>query len=102
MKQNYLKRFACIGIVFLLLILTPTGCGVPQTQSPSTESVTEHAPISQSEVYLFVLNKRSKKIHKTTCGTGALIAAENRRVYKGTMDTLLDQGYTVCGNCFDE
>ncbi len=48
----------------------------------------------------FVLNIRSKKIHKTTCGTGDLILPENRDVYEGDIEELYKMGYTQCGNCF--
>ena len=48
----------------------------------------------------YVLNMKSKKIHKTTCGTGDLILPENRCFYTGDIQSLLKQGYTQCGNCF--
>ena len=48
----------------------------------------------------YVLNIRSKKIHKTTCGTGGLILPENRDVYEGDIEDLYKMGYTQCGNCF--
>ena len=48
----------------------------------------------------YVLNIRSKKIHKTTCGTGDLILPENREVYEGDIEDLYKMGYTQCGNCF--
>ena len=48
----------------------------------------------------YVLNTNSKKIHKTTCGTGDLILPENRAIFEGDIDELYDRGYTKCGNCF--
>ena len=100
MKESYFKKFMCVVLVFLSLMLTQQGCCTPQVQQTSTETTVEHISISQSEADTFVLNKRSKKIHKTTCGTGNLIAPKNRDVYKGSMDVLCEQGYTTCGNCF--
>ena len=48
----------------------------------------------------FVLNTHSKKIHKTTCGTGDLISPKNRKSYTGNIDDLFEMGYTTCGNYF--
>ena len=48
----------------------------------------------------YILNTNSHKIHKLTCGTGDLIIPENRKVYKGDIEDLYNQGYTKCGNCF--
>lgn len=61
----------------------------------SSESVT-----CEKEVTTYILNLNSKKIHKVTCGTGDLMLPENRKVYKGDIEDLFDQGYTLCGNCF--
>ena len=55
---------------------------------------------SEREEVTYVINKRSKKIHKTTCGTGDLILPENRAIFEGDIDELYDRGYTKCGNCF--
>ena len=51
-----------------------------------------------TEVY--VLNKRSKKIHKSNCGTARLIKEENKLEYKSDIQILIDIGYSRCGNCF--
>ncbi len=48
----------------------------------------------------YILNIRSKKIHKTTCRTGDLILPENREIYVGYIEDLYEKGYTECGNCF--
>lgn len=61
----------------------------------SSESVT-----CEKEAITYILNLNSKKIHKVTCGTGDLMLPENRKVYKGDIEDLFDQGYTLCGNCF--
>ena len=61
-----------------------------EPQSVCTERVQEE----------YVLNIRSKKIHKITCGTGARIHDENRRYYEGAADALINEGYSFCGNCF--
>ena len=48
----------------------------------------------------YVLNKRTKKIHRSDCGTGAQILEKNRAIYQGDIGILLERGYTTCGNCF--
>ena len=48
----------------------------------------------------YVLNINSKKIHTTTCGTGKTILPRNKKIYKGDVMYLYQQGYTKCGNCF--
>lgn len=57
-----------------------------------------NVPISMRQEY--ILNTRTKKIHKCTCGTAELIHEENRRYYEGEADALFDDGYSFCGNCF--
>ncbi len=48
----------------------------------------------------YILNIRTKKIHKKTCGTARQISPENRKDYLGDIDSLLKSGYTRCKNCF--
>ncbi len=48
----------------------------------------------------YILNTRSKKIHRPDCRSVAAISAANKQAYNGTVDELLKQGYTACGNCF--
>ena len=50
--------------------------------------------------HTYVLNVRTKKIHKETCGTAERINAENKERYSGEIEDLFVKGYTVCGNCF--
>ena len=61
----------------------------------SSESV-----VCEKVVITYILNVKSKKIHKVTCGTGNLMLPENRRAFEGDIEDLFDQGYTRCGNCF--
>ena len=79
------------GIVFLCVfwvVIFSFGC----------EQVREEN--EKSQIYSYVINTNSKKIHKKTCGTGARIKSENRKEYQGDISYLIEQGYTVCGNCF--
>ena len=86
---------ALLATVFLLCLLSactdePITVVHIETQSVCTEGVQEE----------YVLNIRSKKIHKITCGTAALIHDENRQNYEGVARVLIEEGYSFCGNCF--
>ena len=53
-------------------------------------------------LFHFVLNTKSKKIHKTTCSSVPTISQKNRSDFAGTeeeVEALFGQGYTNCGNC---
>lgn len=50
----------------------------------------------------YVLNTKSEKIHKPDCGSVGKIAAHNRKDFSGDINELIDQGYDVCGSCFDK
>ena len=91
MKSRILARLVPVFLLVFLSSCTDEQIGVIriETQSVYTERV-------ECE---YILNIRSKKIHKITCGTAARIHDENRRYYEGTADTLIDEGYSFCGNC---
>lgn len=74
---------------------SPLSNTVSHTAAPCLETIEYE---KQEESY--ILNKKSKKIHKITCGTAALILPENREDYSGSRETLFSLGYTHCGNCF--
>ena len=59
-----------------------------ETQNETTASTTK-----------YVLNAKSKKIHKPTCSSVNSITAANRKDYAGSIDSLLSQGYSPCGSC---
>lgn len=48
----------------------------------------------------FILNTKSKKIHKPSCSSVNTINEENRKKYKGNIGDLLKDGYSKCGSCF--
>ncbi len=47
----------------------------------------------------YVCNTNSKKFHYPNCASAKKIKDENKMEYKGSRDSLLNQGYTPCGNC---
>lgn len=54
------------------------------------------SPSSQAQ---YVLNTSSKKFHLPDCSSVETIKEGNRQNYQGSRDTLMEQGYTPCGNC---
>ncbi len=48
----------------------------------------------------YILNTKSKKIHKPTCSSVNTINEENKEEYKGNIGNLLNKGYSKCGSCF--
>ncbi len=47
----------------------------------------------------YILNTSSKKFHTEDCGNANTIKEENKKVYTGSRDDLMNQGYTPCGTC---
>lgn len=47
----------------------------------------------------YVLNTKSKKFHTISCKQGQDVLAENRDVFEGMRDTLIEQGYQPAGCC---
>ena len=49
----------------------------------------------------YVLNTNTKKIHRPTCSSASSMNPSNRQEHKGSLDTLLAQGYSKCAICLD-
>lgn len=47
----------------------------------------------------FIINKKSKKFHTSTCAQGKGISAENKENYEGTRENLIKDGYVPAGCC---
>jgi DNA-entry nuclease len=47
----------------------------------------------------YVLNKGTKKIHKSNCSNAKSISEQNRQEHIGLLDDLVAQGYSGCGLC---
>ncbi len=47
----------------------------------------------------YILNTGTKKIHLPTCSSAINTKEENKKEYTGSIDDLLEQGYTACGIC---
>lgn len=48
---------------------------------------------------IYTVNIESKKFHYEDCGLAIKTKDENKESYNGTVDWLLDNGYTACGRC---
>ena len=63
----------------------------------------EKAPVepdaTQSGDVTYVLNTNSKKFHLTTCAQADSMSAENRDVFTGDRQELIEQGYVPAGCC---
>lgn len=73
------------------------------TQSSSSSNSTQSSSSSQSNstatTTTYVLNTRNKKIHTSTCSAVNSMSSSNKKTYTGSIDSLLSQGYSVCGSC---
>ena len=69
-----------------------------QKETESTEKSTD-AGDDEDDVEVFILNTKTKKIHKSTCSSARDMAEANRAEHVGDFSGLLNQGYTTCGNC---
>ncbi len=47
----------------------------------------------------YVLNKNTKKFHLSDCSSVKRMAEKNKEYFDGNKDTLINRGYTPCGNC---
>jgi len=72
----------------------PVGISVKAEQPKKS---TELTIISEHETY--ILNTNSRKIHKKTCSEARRIKKENKEVYRGRKEYLLDKGYKLCHKC---
>jgi len=55
--------------------------------------------VTQDKTVSYILNTNSKKFHTPDCHGVQDMKAENRKEYSGTRHSLIDQGYSPCGQC---
>lgn len=55
----------------------------------------------EGEETLYILNKKSKKIHLPTCAYAISMSEANKEEHRGDTHTLLSEGYSLCGVCLD-
>lgn len=69
-----------------------------EATQPSTESTEPETP-GDSQVQEYVINTNSQKFHLPECGSVAKMKPSNQEFFTGTRQTLIDRGYSPCGNC---
>lgn len=63
------------------------------------EETRENLSNSTREACDYILNIHTKKIHLPDCSSVKSMNEDNMAFYKGDQNTLLAQGYSLCGNC---
>jgi RNA polymerase subunit RPABC4/transcription elongation factor Spt4 len=77
----------------------------PETLSPepieasATESVSEIS-VPDDNNFIYVLNTSTQKIHYPNCKSVGKIKPENYATTDKSLNELLEEGYTKCGNCW--
>lgn len=94
-EQNIILKKVFTFLILLTLVLNVAYC-FNDKQGAWPESNIQH---EYDEIEFYILNIKSKKIHKKACGTARLISPENREIYTGDINYLIDTGYSKCGNC---
>lgn len=91
---------------------TPTVAPTPNpTPNPTAAPTLEPAPVTDPEPnsnidrnntdeFTYVLNTRTHKIHHPGCRSVPTIKPENYATTDKSVDELLEDGYTKCGNCW--
>ena len=47
----------------------------------------------------YILNKNTKKFHIPSCSSAGDISEDNKEIYKGSREDLIQEGYSPCGRC---
>lgn len=75
----------------------------PAQESPDKDAqpAEEETPAESGDTvsFTYTLNTKTKKFHDPGCSGAASISPDNRDSFTGDRQTLLDQGYTPCGQC---
>nr|MCR5273003.1 DNA/RNA non-specific endonuclease [Lachnospiraceae bacterium] len=72
------------------------------TSDNATDNTTEESAENTGQTYSFVLNTNTKKFHISTCSSVADMADHNKQYYEGTVQEVIDMGYTPCKRCLGE
>lgn len=79
----------------------PTEAPSPEpTDIPVTESSEEISVSAETDDFTYVLNTGTHKIHHPNCSSVPKIKPENYATTDKSLEELLDEGYTKCGNCW--
>lgn len=70
---------------------------VTTTKAPKTEKHNNNNAGSSSGTY--IINTHTSKFHKPTCASVDTMNEENKEIFIGNRDELINSGYKPCGNC---
>lgn len=76
--------------------------GLHQEYVTEPEDIVEAAPAAieePAEEYSYILNTNSMVFHKPDCGSVKTMSDKNKQSYTGTRESVVDMGYSACGNC---
>ncbi len=76
------------------LSVTEGDTAAEQTKAPPSSSDSEEESGTR-----YILNQNSKKIHYPDCSGVARMKESNKLAWIGTVEELLEKGYTPCGTC---
>ena len=54
---------------------------------------------TEQQAQTYILNTNSKKFHHPDCSSVSKISENNKQVFEGTREELIDDGYSPCGIC---
>ena len=94
--KTFKIMFCSICIICVLYI---SFCCIDAIYNEPSKNVNIKATVGVTQK-TYILNINSQKIHHSYCGTAKRIKEENRRIYKGDIEEILEKGYSTCGNCF--
>ena len=63
------------------------------------EETKEEPPKEEETENSYILNTSSKKFHYPSCYSVSQMSEKNKQAYTGTRESLVDSGYSPCGNC---
>lgn len=77
---------------------------IEPTEPPTTEAViiesTALQIVAETEYQItYVLNTSSKKFHYPSCSSSDDIKDSNKRIFTGTREQVIAEGYDPCGRC---
>lgn len=85
-------------------VTTPGGgdepsSAVPESAVPETSETASLVAEEPADEYSYILNTSSMVFHKPDCGSVKTMSDKNKQSYTGTRESVVDMGYSACGNC---
>ncbi|MDD3206495.1 MAG: DNA/RNA non-specific endonuclease [Lachnospiraceae bacterium] len=64
-----------------------------------TASTTSRSTKEKSTGENYIINKNTKKFHKSSCSSVSKMSEKNKKTFTGDRQTLIDEGYEPCKRC---